>query len=104
MCSSDLTGGGLVENVPQMLPPALRAEIRADAWPMPPLFDWLREQGQIADAEMHRVFNCGIGMVLVLSPADADRAIARLEAAGEQAWRIGEVLDRHPGDAPAIVR
>ena len=66
--------------------------------------DWLREQGQIADAEMHRVFNCGIGMVLVLSPADADRAIARLEAAGEQAWRIGEVLDRHPGDAPAIVR
>ena len=99
-----ITGGGLVENVPRVLPPALRAEIRADAWPMPPLFDWLREQGQIADAEMHRVFNCGIGMVLVLSPADADRAIARLEAAGEQAWRIGEVLDRHPGDAPAIVR
>jgi len=99
-----ITGGGLVENVPRVLPAALRAEIRADAWPMPPLFEWLRQHGQIADAEMHRVFNCGIGMVLVVAPADADRVIAHLEAAGETAWRIGEVLDRHAGDAPATVR
>jgi phosphoribosylformylglycinamidine cyclo-ligase len=99
-----ITGGGLVENVPRVLPGDLRADIRADAWPMPPLFDWLRRHGQIADAEMHRVFNCGIGMVLVVSPADVDQAVAHLEAAGETVWRIGEVLDRHAGDAPATVR
>ncbi|MCO5118889.1 MAG: phosphoribosylformylglycinamidine cyclo-ligase [Burkholderiaceae bacterium] len=99
-----ITGGGLVENVPRVLPAACRADMRADAWPMPPLFDWLRHHGQIADAEMHRVFNCGIGMVLVVAPDDADRAIARLEAGGETAWRIGEVLDRQAGDAPATVR
>ena len=99
-----ITGGGLVENVPRVLPAACRADMRADAWPMPPLFDWLRHHGQIADAEMHRVFNCGIGMVLVVAPGDADRAIARLEAGGETAWRIGEVLDRQAGDAPATVR
>ncbi|MFA7503664.1 MAG: phosphoribosylformylglycinamidine cyclo-ligase [Burkholderiaceae bacterium] len=99
-----ITGGGLVENVPRVLPDACRAEMRAGAWPMPPLFDWLRQQGQIADAEMHRVFNCGIGMVLVVAAADADRAIAHLEAAGETAWRIGEVADRQAGDAAAVVR
>ena len=99
-----ITGGGLVENVPRVLPAACRADMRADAWPMPPLFDWLRHHGQIADAEMHRVFNCGIGMVLVVAPDDADRAIASLEAGGETAWRIGEVLDRQAGDAPATVR
>ena len=99
-----ITGGGLVENVPRVLPDNCRADMRADAWPMPPLFAWLREHGQIADAEMHRVFNCGIGMVVVVAAVDADRAIAHLEAAGETAWRIGEVVDRQAGDAPATVR
>src|SRR5690606_19227288 len=96
-----ITGGGLLENVPRVLPPTARANIRAQAWPMPPLFDWLREHGQIADAEMHRVFNCGIGMVVIVAAGDADRAIAYLAAAGETAWRIGEVVDRQAGDAPA---
>src|SRR5690606_35598650 len=65
-----ITGGGLVENVPRVLTAALRAVIRADSRPLPHLFEWLRQHGQIADAEMHRVFNCGIGMVVVVAPAD----------------------------------
>ena len=80
-----ITGGGLVENVPRVLPAGTRARMHRDAWPRPPLFDWLQREGGVADAEMHRVFNCGIGLVVVVAAADADAAIARLRAAGETA-------------------
>jgi phosphoribosylformylglycinamidine cyclo-ligase len=99
-----ITGGGLVENVPRILGDALQAVLYRDAWSMPPLFHWLQREGAIADAEMHRVFNCGIGMVVVVAPDDADEAIARLGAQGEQAHRIGEILPRPPGEASTVVR
>ena len=98
-----ITGGGLVENVPRVLASGLQARLHRDAWTMPPLFGWLQSHGAIADAEMHRVFNCGIGMVIVLAPADVDRALAALAAADVAAWRIGEIAEREEGAAGAVV-
>jgi phosphoribosylformylglycinamidine cyclo-ligase len=73
------------------------------AWPVPPLFRWLQEQGNVADDEMLRVFNCGIGMALVVAEADAARALAALRKAGEAAWRIGRVEARARGEPPVTV-
>ena len=98
-----ITGGGLVENVPRVLPKGVRAVLDARAWPLPPLFRWLQEQGNVADAEMHRVFNCGIGMVLVVAAQDAERAAAHLRAAGETVHRIGAIEPRPAGSPPTIV-
>ncbi|MEN9317166.1 MAG: hypothetical protein RIS35_3559 [Pseudomonadota bacterium] len=98
-----ITGGGIVENVPRVLPESVQARIYRDAWHVPPLFGWLQQQGSIEDAEMHRVFNCGIGMAVVVSADDADAAIARLHAAGEQVWRIGEIVERPAGEHQTIV-
>ena len=98
-----ITGGGLVDNVPRMLGPKLTAELQADAWPLPPLFRWLQQQGNVADAEMHRVFNCGIGMVAVVAAKDASRAQKLLEKSGERVWRIGHIRRRKRGEAQTIV-
>ena len=98
-----ITGGGLVDNVPRVLPQSLTAELHRDAWPLPPLFRWLQQQGNVADAEMHRVFNCGIGMVVVVAAADAARAQAALKRAGERVWRIGTVRRRRRGEAQTLV-
>ena len=98
-----ITGGGLVENIPRVLREGLTAELHADAWPLPPLFKWLQEHGGVADAEMHRVFNCGIGMAVIVSAADADKAVAELTAAGEQVWKIGTVRESKPGEAQTVV-
>jgi phosphoribosylformylglycinamidine cyclo-ligase len=89
-----ITGGGLVDNVPRVLSGRLAARIERAAWRMPPLFRWLKEQGNVADAELYRVFNCGIGMVIVVAAADAGRALRTLKAAGETAWRIGRIVRR----------
>ncbi len=97
-----ITGGGLVENIPRVLPEGVRAALDARAWPLPPLFRWLQAQGNVADAEMHRVFNCGIGMVLVVAAGDAARAIEHLRAAGETVHRIG-MIERRPDGSPATV-
>jgi phosphoribosylformylglycinamidine cyclo-ligase len=98
-----ITGGGLLENVPRMLPASLQAEIRAGAWERPAIFQWLQAEGGIADAEMHRVFNCGIGMVLAVAADDLDPAMQSLAAAGETAVHLGEVRARPPGSAAAVV-
>jgi phosphoribosylformylglycinamidine cyclo-ligase len=97
-----ITGGGLVENVPRVLPDGVRAVLDRSAWPLPPLFGWLQGQGGVADGEMHRVFNCGIGMVLVVAAHDAARAMERLAAAGETVHRIG-VIEARPQGSPATV-
>src|SRR5581483_5406462 len=76
-----VTGGGLVENVPRVLPDGTKALIDRAAWPMPPVFGWLQAQGGVGDDEMLRVFNCGIGMVVIVSAGDATRAQASLRAA-----------------------
>lgn len=86
-----VTGGGLTENVPRVLPEGLGAEIDLDAWPLPPVFAWLAEQGGLDQAELLKTFNAGIGMVLVADPARADALAAMLGQAGETVARIGRV-------------
>ncbi len=98
-----ITGGGIVENVPRVLPDAVKAIIRRDSWSLPPVFAWLQAQGKVADAEMHRVFNCGIGMVLVLAREHVSAALESLAADGEQAWLAGEIAPRTADEPAAIV-
>ncbi|MCC7274998.1 MAG: phosphoribosylformylglycinamidine cyclo-ligase [Alphaproteobacteria bacterium] len=97
-----VTGGGLVENVPRVLPREAAVAVDTQRWPMPAVFDWIAERGRIAGAEMARTFNCGIGMVAVVAAAEADRIVARLAADGIGAYRIGAVVPRAPG-APGCV-
>jgi phosphoribosylformylglycinamidine cyclo-ligase len=98
-----ITGGGLVENVPRVLGDKLTAVLHRDSWTMPPLFTWLQQHGNVADAEMHRVFNCGIGMIVIVSKDNADAAMAQLQAAGETVSRIGEIRERQGDEAQTIV-
>ena len=98
-----ITGGGLVENIPRVLQPHLTAVLQSSSWSMPPLFTWLQQHGGVADAEMHRVFNCGIGMTVIVSAANADAAIAQLRAVGETVTRIGDIRTREEGQAQTVV-
>ncbi len=98
-----ITGGGLVENVPRVLGDKLTAVLDSAAWDMPPLFKWLQQHGGVADAEMHRVFNCGIGMVVIVAPEVADAAMAQLKAAGETVSRIGTIRARAGDEHQTIV-
>jgi phosphoribosylformylglycinamidine cyclo-ligase len=98
-----ITGGGLVENIPRVLPETLTAQLERSAWRMPPLFGWLQREGRVSDDEMHRVFNCGIGMVVIVDSADAAAAETLLRDAGETVWRIGAVRQRRDGEAQTIV-
>ncbi len=86
-----ITGGGLVDNIPRVIPEGLEVVLERNAWPRMPVFEWLQAQGRVTDAEMYRVFNCGIGMTVQVAAHDADRAVAILRAAGQPALRIGEV-------------
>ncbi|MBV8972649.1 MAG: phosphoribosylformylglycinamidine cyclo-ligase [Sphingomonadaceae bacterium] len=86
-----ITGGGLLENVPRILPAGAHAWIDADAWPLPPLFAWLQAQGRIEPGELARTFNCGIGMVLCVASGEADVLTRDLSDAGEVVHRIGVV-------------
>jgi phosphoribosylformylglycinamidine cyclo-ligase len=98
-----ITGGGLVLNVPRMLPEGVQARLDRARWPRPAIFDWLQAQGRVDDDEMHRVFNCGLGMVLAVAPADAAATIDALNADGEQAFDVGEIVARPDGAAHAVV-
>jgi phosphoribosylformylglycinamidine cyclo-ligase len=98
-----ITGGGLVENIPRVLQPNLTAVLQRTGWTMPPLFAWLQQHGGVADAEMHRVFNCGIGMAVIVAADQADAAVAQLQAAGETVFRIGAIRERQGDEAQTIV-
>jgi phosphoribosylformylglycinamidine cyclo-ligase len=98
-----ITGGGITGNVPRILPDGLRAVIRKAAWPRPEVFQWLQHAGNVAEEEMHRVFNCGIGMVVVLDAADARRAAEHLRASGETVYEIGSIEKGPGGEADCIV-
>ncbi|MCK0769067.1 phosphoribosylformylglycinamidine cyclo-ligase [Chromohalobacter canadensis] len=91
---SHITGGGLLENVPRVLPDTLTARIDAASWTRPAVFDWLQREGNVDEHEMHRVLNCGIGMVVVVPAAQAEHAQATLEAAGETVHRLGDIVAR----------
>jgi phosphoribosylformylglycinamidine cyclo-ligase len=99
-----ITGGGLTENIPRVLPQGVTAELKRGSWEAPPVFAWLQKMGNVDDAEMARTFNCGIGMVVIVADADADRAKAQLEAAGERVFRVGEIRARSDGDPQTVVR
>jgi phosphoribosylformylglycinamidine cyclo-ligase len=98
-----ITGGGLLENVPRVLPESTVAELHRAAWPRPKLFDWLQAEGNVAENEMHRVFNCGIGMVIVVAAGDAEQAMTELKAAGEAVYRIGGIRARQGDEAQTVV-
>ncbi|MEL7027938.1 MAG: phosphoribosylformylglycinamidine cyclo-ligase, partial [Pseudomonadota bacterium] len=89
--AAHITGGGLVDNVPRMLPDHLRADIDYGAWRRPAVFDWLQSTGGIDEADMRRTFNCGVGLVVVAAETEAESLSREFAAAGEQAWRIGEI-------------
>jgi phosphoribosylformylglycinamidine cyclo-ligase len=93
-----ITGGGLVDNLPRVLPENAKAVISRRAWTPPPLFQWLQREAGIADAEMLRVFNCGIGMVVVVAPEHADAARRSLAGSGETVFRIGSIEQRKAGE------
>jgi phosphoribosylformylglycinamidine cyclo-ligase len=97
-----ITGGGLLENIPRVLPKNTTARIQRDAWEMPALFKWLQENGGVADEEMWRVFNCGIGMVVVVPAAQADAVAAHLSEQGETVYRLGEIVER-VADQPQVL-
>jgi phosphoribosylformylglycinamidine cyclo-ligase len=89
-----ITGGGLVENVPRVLPAGLTAALDAGRWPLPPVFRWLAATGGVASAEMARVFNCGLGMIAMVAAEDAAEIAAQLTAAGEQVHQVGRIVAR----------
>ena len=97
-----ITGGGLLENIPRILADNLCAVLDGSAWDMPPLFKWLQENGNLAEREMHRTFNCGIGMIVVVDPQRAQEAQKLLRDGGEQVWRVGEIRKR-PSDGLQII-
>ena len=99
-----ITGGGLLENIPRVLPQNVTAVLDGTSWHTPKLFDWLREQGNVAPQEMYRTFNCGIGMVVILDAGDATAALNQLKAAGETAWTIGTIQVRQGDEAQTSVR
>jgi len=88
---SHITGGGLVDNIPRVVPDGLEVILERKAWRKEPIFEWLQSEGRVADDEMYRVFNCGIGMTVHVAAADADKAIGLLRAAGQEALVIGEI-------------
>ena len=97
-----ITGGGLPENLPRVLPNGSDAKIDTSSWQRPAIFDWLQEHGNVEDFEMLRTFNCGIGMVVCVAAEDAEKAIAVLTEQGEHAIKIGEIIDSNT-DTPHVI-
>ena len=98
-----ITGGGLLDNVPRILQSGLQARIMRDAWQMPKLFTWLQREGGVADTEMYRVFNCGIGMVVVVDRARSAAIAATLRAQGETVHELGQIAESGPNDPQTVV-
>jgi len=92
-----ITGGGLLENIPRVLPDNCTARIELSSWTLPPIFEWLREGGNIEQNELYRTFNCGVGMVLAVAQQKADIAIEFLQQQGLKAWQIGEITEGAKG-------
>ena len=98
-----ITGGGLVENIPRVLPDHACARLESARWPRLAIFDWLQRHGHIADDEMHRTFNCGLGMVAVVAKEHARDAIELLAAHRVPAFEVGAIVERKEGEPQAVV-
>jgi phosphoribosylformylglycinamidine cyclo-ligase len=99
-----ITGGGLVGNVPRILPKGLKADIKAGSWPVPAVMQWVQDQGSIETDEIYRVFNAGIGMVLVVAPDQAEAVAATLTAAGERVYAVGEISPQVEGEPATVIQ
>ena len=86
-----ITGGGLTENLPRVLPNGVKAVIDAQSWQRPAIFQWLQQRGGVLEAEMWRTFNCGVGMIVCVAAEQADSALQLLQGAGESVWRVGQI-------------
>ena len=98
-----ITGGGITENLPRVLPESAQARIRADAWNRPEIFNWLQEKGGVADSEMLRTFNCGIGMILCVSAEQTQQALELLNKDSDQAFLLGSVASRESDEDPSVL-
>lgn len=98
-----ITGGGLTENIPRVLPESVKAVVEKSSWERPALFSWLQREGNVAENEMHRVFNCGIGMVVIVASEHVQQALQLLHDAGEKAVEIGRIEARIDGEAQTVV-
>ena len=96
-----ITGGGLLENIPRVLPVNTQAVLNKKSWQLPAVFEWLKKNGNIDDSEMHRTFNCGIGMVIIVASEDAEKTVSAFNQAGETAWLLGHV-ESSTGDAKVV--
>ena len=92
-----ITGGGLTENLPRVFPKDCKAQLRRGSWPIPPIFSLIKKIGRVDEAEMYRVFNMGIGLVLIVSAKDADAVIAKAATFGDTGYKIGEMVSGEPG-------
>ncbi len=100
---SHITGGGLLDNIPRVLPDNCCAEIDSSSWDRPEIFNWLQQQGNVDEREMQRAFNCGVGMVLCVASDDAEKALNLLKNQGEAAWVIGKIRDLAHGEAQVVL-
>ena len=100
---SHITGGGFVENIPRILPETVAAHVDAGRWTLPPVFDWLREAGNISPLEMAKTFNCGVGLVVVVKPEGAEETRKILEQNGETVYTLGQVIKRQASEPATVV-
>ena len=103
LAMAHITGGGLLENLPRVLPPHCAANIDCTSWSMPAVFEWLQSAGNVQSSEMFRTFNCGVGMILVVEQDNLNNCLQMLETLGEQAWEIGEIVDKNDGPSVALL-
>jgi phosphoribosylformylglycinamidine cyclo-ligase len=92
-----ITGGGITENLPRVFPPGVRAQVQRKAWPVPPIFDVIAARGAVAREEMYRVFNMGIGLILVVPSDVAEAVVQRVTALGDRGYRIGGIVSAKDG-------
>jgi len=95
-----ITGGGLIDNVPRILPKQCKVILDTSTWTIPPIFQFLREAGKLSFTDMMRTFNCGLGMVMIVNGEDTDEVLSRLRAMGETAYHVGEVASRKDDEEP----
>ena len=99
-----ITGGGLLENIPRVLPDSAQADIDTQSWQMPEIFQWLQNQGNVEQEEMYRTFNCGVGMVVVVPQEQCDKAMQLLRDAGETVWQLGNITAASDGQPQVNMR